>query len=216
MGEIEIHLNNLFIREIVRDFDKVKITISVDESEKINNYYIVSKDKKKPFGDARDIATLITETVNNLPLITSRVKMLEGIIANLQYTVNCQQYPIFVYGTLRKGFHNYRTYLNNRTYKEIPATTRGKMYSLGSFPAVVEGDKTIYGELMYIKPEEYINVLHDLDFLEGFYVVEDSMYVRKLVDCFDMKGRKIKAWIYLWNRNIENFSEIISGDWKKC
>lgn len=114
--------------------------------------------------------------------------------------------PIFVYGTLMPGFSNYRVYLEGKTEKELSATTKGKMYDVGAFPAVVEGESTIKGSLIYIK-DSYKKVLDALDELEG------CLYTRIITEVFLDEDKPIFAWIYRWVLSTDNLVEIPSGDW---
>ncbi|MDP5275755.1 gamma-glutamylcyclotransferase [Chengkuizengella axinellae] len=43
------------------------------------------------------------------------------------------------------------------------AKMKGEMYLVGEYPAVIEGKGEIKGELMYLKPLKYDDVLRSLD-----------------------------------------------------
>ncbi|SDI06093.1 gamma-glutamylcyclotransferase family protein [Alteribacillus bidgolensis] len=126
--------------------------------------------------------------------------------------------PVFVYGTLRHGLRNYQSYLNGRTEKEVPATTKGRMVCVenGSFPCLFpEGNNIIQGELMYISDEIFPEVLKDLDWVEGYDEadLENSMYERKVVTVENKNGEKVEAFIYYWNVNGGIGEYIPSGCW---
>lgn len=128
--------------------------------------------------------------------------------------------PFFVYGTLRNGFGNYEHLLKGNTIKEIPATIKGKMYSVsksGGFPCVVAGNDTIKGELMYIKEDRYWSVMRNLDILEGYdYKNEQrSMYLRRLKEVTLENGEKVLAWVYIWKGEVKKDLYVKSGDWKQ-
>ena len=127
-----------------------------------------------------------------------------------------KQYPVFVYGTLRSGFGNYRNFLEGYTTKEEFGRARGVMYDVGAFPAIVEGKGTIMGEIMYIAPEVYNHVLTALDNLEG-YIPDSgySMYIRKLINVLNADNNMIKCWAYFWNYSTKNLPLISHGDWKR-
>lgn len=114
--------------------------------------------------------------------------------------------PIFVYGTLMPGFSNYRVYLEGKTEKELPATAKGKMYDVGSFPAVVDGDRNVKGYLIYIK-SNCEKILKSLDELEG------CLYTRNIVEVSLENGETEFAWIYRWVLSTDSLVEIPSGDW---
>jgi len=80
----------------------------------------------------------------------------------------CQKYinKIFVYGTLMKGFYNYKRYLEGRISRIIPGRTHGLLYHLPEgYPALLEGNESIEGEIMEPVDE---NLLKTLDRLEGY------------------------------------------------
>lgn len=52
---------------------------------------------------------------------------------------------VFVYGTLKKGFHANDLLGDSQYLKE--ATIKGKMVSMEGFPAVTDGDNDIKGEI---------------------------------------------------------------------
>ena len=114
--------------------------------------------------------------------------------------------PIFVYGTLMPGFSNYELYLRDKTEKGLPATTKGKMYDVGSFPAVVDDDGNVKGYLIYIK-SNYEKILKSLDELEGY------LYERNIIEVSLETGETEFAWIYHWVLSTDSLVEIPSGDW---
>lgn len=115
--------------------------------------------------------------------------------------------PIFVYGTLMPGFSNYQVYLKDKTDKELPALLKGKMYSVSdSFPAVVDGDSTIKGYLIYPKEELAADILKDLDDLEG------CLYRREIRE-ISYNNTPIYAWVYIWTFSVSDLVEVPSGDW---
>ena len=84
---------------------------------------------------------------------------------------NTDQLPFFVYGTLRPGQGNYRRFLGGRTAQEVPALLDGHaVFDLG-IPYVVEctaGATVVVGDLVFVAPQHYEDVLGDLDRLEGY------------------------------------------------
>lgn len=115
--------------------------------------------------------------------------------------------PIFVYGTLMPGFSNYEVYLKGKTDKELPALLKGKMYSVfDTYPAVVDGDSTIKGYLIYPKEEFAAEILKKLDDLEG------CLYKRELREV-SYENTPIYAWVYIWTSSVSDLVEVTSGDW---
>lgn len=133
-----------------------------------------------------------------------------------------EQLPIFVYGTLRRGFHNYNAYLAGKIRSCYEASTDGVLYEAykDSFPSLVEGDRTVKGELMYIDDfdSSYEDVLRSLDHLEGYrdFNERDSMYIRrKRVVRNDVTGINVEAWVYIWNREVDENLLIKGGCFKE-
>ena len=124
------------------------------------------------------------------------------------YSIN---YPVFVYGTLKRGYSNYHL-IQDYTNKELSATTKGKLYDVGGIPGLVEGDDTIKGELMYFDPNYYQMALSVLDRLEGYDVndINNSLYIRKLKKVF-VNNQTIDAYAYFWNKSLEQAKEIKEG-----
>lgn len=133
-----------------------------------------------------------------------------------------KQLPVFVYGTLRKGFGNYQRLLKGQTTKEEAAIITGTMFSVGGFPALktlyAPNTKIIKGELMYVKPEKYTEVLRSLDWLEGYRVdqPERSMYLREKATVFNESIRQtVEAWVYYWNGSTKGLEVVESGCWRE-
>jgi gamma-glutamylcyclotransferase (GGCT)/AIG2-like uncharacterized protein YtfP len=127
-----------------------------------------------------------------------------------------KQLPVFVYGTLRKGFGNYRL-LKGKTIKEECGLIDGAIYpvsSNGGFPCLVEQKGVVVGELMYIEPNMYEQVLERLDGLEGYREKDErySMYLRR-VRTVQTRGGNVEAYVYIWNNGIRT-EKIPSGCWK--
>ncbi len=86
-----------------------------------------------------------------------------------------EQYPLFVYGTLRPGNSNYPHYLAGRTQHEEHATLLGAaLYTEGVYPyltvepELVRPDDRVQGTLIAVRPDVYAAVLHDVDQLEDY------------------------------------------------
>ena len=116
---------------------------------------------------------------------------------------------VFVYGSLKNGFHNHKV-MKDSQFIGI-ATTKEKydMFSYSSFPAVIpNGDYHIKGEIYYVDDE----TLKELDRLEG----NGSFYKRKIIDTEKLKD----IWCYfLLNYRESQVKEqtgiqIINGDTK--
>ncbi len=137
-------------------------------------------------------------------------------------------YYIFVYGSLRKGFHNH-TYLNKAhfigNYKTI---NKFYMYSPKScvFPYVIDTQIDEKAEAIPIQGEVYMvdkKVILSLDSLEGHPTFYER--VKIYVENKDLLLRTLEVYIYILNNESiineikyeinKRFFEVKSGDWKK-
>ena len=127
---------------------------------------------------------------------------------------------LFVYGSLRSGFHNpaYR-YLSNHFTFTCNAKIKGKLYDMGAYPAAVptDEDRYIIGELYTANNiEEFKWAIEQLDDYEGLVVEEDEgetpLYRRELADVVISPGETVKAWVYWFNGYIHDNPVIESGD----
>ena len=102
---------------------------------------------------------------------------------------------LFVYGTLKFGEINHNRIFSGYDIKITPAWTYGKLYDLGYFPALTDGNNKVYGELIEFDNPE---ILQRVDYLEGFRGDNHphNYYERRMVDVF-VGGNKVKAWVYV-------------------
>lgn len=107
---------------------------------------------------------------------------------------------VFVYGSLRKGFHNHSLLKHSQCVGE--AQTKGTMYDLGAFPAVdYHSNQDVHGELYEIDE----GTLARLDRLEG----HPNFYHRVEVDT--TAG---PALMYVLEKDqLAIYPTIPSGDW---
>ena len=120
---------------------------------------------------------------------------------------------IFVYGGLMRGFDLHH-HLAGATFV-CPATARGKLYAIGTYPGMVEGDGTVLGEL-YTSDDPAV-VLEVLDEVEGYDPLDYAAtndYVRVQRSVHTEDGRDVTAWLYLYNRTVSGFELINNGDWR--
>lgn len=119
---------------------------------------------------------------------------------------------VFVYGTLKKGKSNHRLIEEFNCLGE--ATTKGTLYDLGPFPALVlePTNDTIYGELYDVNTKYGIE---RLDYLEGYDPSSHSnFYDRVEVDCVLKDTNKtIKAYVYVHKNARSNYQYLPSGRW---
>ena len=106
---------------------------------------------------------------------------------------------LFTYGTLKRGFQNHHRIFGGYDIKITPAWTYGKLYDLGCFPALTQGNNKVYGELIEF---DNLEILNRVDYLEGFRCVNHphNYYERREVDVF-VGDDTVKAWVYVLNEN---------------
>lgn len=125
----------------------------------------------------------------------------------------------FVYGTLKQGQSN--AYLLAPFVASVEtATVNGRLYDVGEFPALIEGQGRVHGQLVTLDDGSWAQVLAIVDRLEGF--IEDdpdsSMYIRRLVTA-RTADKSVKAYAYFYNRRhpamlpIDRLQYLEEGHW---
>ncbi len=140
-----------------------------------------------------------------------------GLLAYLYSMTHHGVYQLFVYGSLRSGFHHpmyeyisrFFTFLGN-------AKVKGKLYDMGTFPAGVPDSDGhfIIGELYRIRePHEFSWAIGQLDDYEGVAAEADEvqLYRRELTEVF-IDGQMTPAWIYWFCCDVSGKPVIPSGD----
>ena len=126
-------------------------------------------------------------------------------------------YQLFVYGSLRSGFHSPVYEYISRFFKFIgEAKVRGKLFDMGSYPAGIATNETqfITGELYQAKNEhEFSWAIGQLDDYEGVSVEADEiqLYRREIAEVH-FNGQVTHAWIYWYNGDVSGRTVITSGD----
>ena len=121
---------------------------------------------------------------------------------------------VFVYGTLQRGECR-ETCWPHPPVAIQRAATRGRLYDLGPYPAMIAGEDTIGGELWRLAPE---HVAHSLEVLDA---VEDAateaagsgigLYVRRVVACRVIGSEDIVpafAYFYAQPRAIDGMPRV--------
>jgi gamma-glutamylcyclotransferase (GGCT)/AIG2-like uncharacterized protein YtfP len=126
-------------------------------------------------------------------------------------------YQLFVYGSLRSGFHSPAYEYISRFFHFIgEAKVRGKLFDMGIYPAGVAADDNsfIIGELYCINEEnEFPWAIGQLDDYEGVTVEADEMQLyRRAVTDVQVGDHMTPAWIYWYNGDTGGRTAIVSGD----
>lgn len=123
---------------------------------------------------------------------------------------------IFVYGTLMRGFGNYRRLLEGQSTFVGTATlgpTGGKggytMLHLGGFPGVIPGNGIVAGEVFEIDAK----VVPSLDRLEG----HPNFYKRTFVEVAMEDGsiEPMETYILQHGNQRNSYAVVDSGDWRQ-
>jgi gamma-glutamylcyclotransferase (GGCT)/AIG2-like uncharacterized protein YtfP len=119
---------------------------------------------------------------------------------------------VFVYGLLKSGCELHHHCAQGTFIGE--ATVRGGLYSLGEYPAMIEGDGIVHGELYRF--EDIAVTLEVFDEIEDYdpQNPESSLYVRTVKPAtLDKDKTSVQAWIYVYNRDVKGLTPIKSGNW---
>ena len=125
---------------------------------------------------------------------------------------------LFVYGSLRKGFHHPAyAYISQHFDFISDAKVQGVLYDMGDYPAAVPsgGDHWILGELYRLKPEaDWDWAIAQLDDYEGVAPEEGepALYKREEAVIVSGDGKKTEAWIYWFNGDTTGKPVITGGD----
>jgi gamma-glutamylcyclotransferase (GGCT)/AIG2-like uncharacterized protein YtfP len=86
----------------------------------------------------------------------------------------------------------------------------GALIDLGPYPALLEGDGVVRGELWRTTSAGALAVL---DSWEGYDSSDEpaSEYMRRRISLVEPK---VCAWVYLWNHPADGASAIANGDWR--
>ncbi len=131
--------------------------------------------------------------------------------------MNNKTHKLFVYGSLRSGFHHAAyQYLFKYFHLIGEAKVKGKLLDLGEYPVAIstEEEKFIIGELYAINsPVEFLYAIEQLDDYEGINVEvgEIPLYKREEVTVIQ-NNQPHQAWIYWYTGNTQELPEITSGD----
>jgi gamma-glutamylcyclotransferase (GGCT)/AIG2-like uncharacterized protein YtfP len=126
-------------------------------------------------------------------------------------------YQLFVYGSLRSGFHNPMYEYISRFFTLVSkAKVRGKLIDMGSYPAGIPSNDNhfIIGELYQVNNEsEFSWAIGQLDDYEGVSVEPDEvqLYRREITEVH-LNGQITQAWIYWYNGDTSGKPVVASGD----
>ena len=130
---------------------------------------------------------------------------------------NSAVFQLFVYGSLRSGFHNPMYEYISRFFTLVgKAKVKGKLFDLGEYPAAIPADEDVFiiGELYIAKnQQEFSWAIGQLDDYEGLDVEEGEtpLYERKVTEVH-INDKVTHAWVYWYNGDVSSKPVIASGD----
>ena len=101
---------------------------------------------------------------------------------------------VFVYGTLQQGEERAACW-PHAPQSITPGEIRAALYDLGEYPAIIDGDDRVAGELWQIAPQHLDATLQALDAIECCGQDGVDLYVRRVVECRTAHG-PIAAFTY--------------------
>jgi gamma-glutamylcyclotransferase (GGCT)/AIG2-like uncharacterized protein YtfP len=111
---------------------------------------------------------------------------------------------VFVYGTLKRAYGNHRIAAPYVVNVEAGTAVGLKLHD-GAFPAAGRArGRGVRGELLTID----VRGLEPMDRLEGV----PRMYTRERVLVRMDDGRVVRAWVYLWARDLDLFGPEMPGE----
>jgi gamma-glutamylcyclotransferase (GGCT)/AIG2-like uncharacterized protein YtfP len=127
-----------------------------------------------------------------------------------------QNYFLFVYGTLMKGFNNpFSQKLQQNARWVGRARFRGQLFDLGHYPGAVcisEGSTWVHGEVWELT--DFEKVIVSLDRYEGVHLRKPE-YVRQQIQAELETGEGTLTWVYLFCKPTHTLQDIPHGDYRK-
>lgn len=125
--------------------------------------------------------------------------------------------PIFVYGTLLPGWHNYEALLAGFTQREERASMSGMILrDAGPFPYSVPGAGVVHGVLIWLAD---LQALDRVDALEGYFGPDHpaNHYERIVATAKTQAGESITCWTYVAAdpSGVAHLPVIIDGVWTR-
>lgn len=125
---------------------------------------------------------------------------------------------LFVYGSLRSGFHHPAYDYISRYFSFVSsARIKGVVYDAGHYPAALPStdESFIVGELYQLKNEDEFDwAIAQLDDYEGLNAEEHEicLFKREITEVFINDSAKTQAWVYWFNGDVTGNPVITSGD----
>jgi gamma-glutamylcyclotransferase (GGCT)/AIG2-like uncharacterized protein YtfP len=123
---------------------------------------------------------------------------------------------LFIYGTLLHANNEFAIYLRKHSQPFAPGSFPGLLYDMGSYPGAVHNPSAagkVFGNIVLL--DENPEVLKVIDKYEGIGPDEPQpyLYLRELVP-IQTTNEVMVCWVYLYNRPLDGFEQIVSGRYK--
>lgn len=127
----------------------------------------------------------------------------------------------FAYGTLMTGCSNHHVIPKNAIENiQNAAIENVELYShiSGEYPCMIEGNSTVFGEVITIKERHFQKALQAMDLLEDYdenAPTRDNLYIREIKEVVLETGERIQAYVYMYNPIHKGLGKRIpDGNWK--
>ncbi|HEK21010.1 gamma-glutamylcyclotransferase family protein [Mucilaginibacter sp.] len=122
---------------------------------------------------------------------------------------------LFVYGTLLQADNEFARYLRQKCTFVSTGVIHGQLYDLGEYPGLIitsDANQLVHGNIYEMTHSE--EVLKRLDFYEGVGTDEEqpNLYRREM-HTVTIDNDTLEAWIYIYNRSIDNAIAIPGGNY---
>jgi len=124
---------------------------------------------------------------------------------------------IFVYGTLRKQMASSKHHLLAKHCEYFSeGVMQGALYEVCGYPGAIESSDAndkVFGELYkMLDQQSLLERLDEYEECSGSFPMPHE-YSRKLLSVELTGGGSVVAWVYLYNHDVSNLRQIISGDY---
>ena len=124
---------------------------------------------------------------------------------------------LFVYGTLMKKFTGYKPIMLEEYGEYVcEGFIYGRLYEIDNYPGLILGkniNEKVYGEIFLLN--DFNTSILKLDEYEDFFPgdFEKSLYIRQIEDVNVQGGDIKKAWVYIFNEDVDEEKRVISGNY---
>ena len=124
---------------------------------------------------------------------------------------------LFVYGTLMKKYSGHKPiYLEKYGKYVSEGFIQGRLYEIDNYPGLILSNNSndkVYGEIFLL--DDFTASIHKLDEYEDYFQddLENSLYVRQEEEINIKEGETKKAWVFIFNKEVDEKKRIISGNY---